>query len=132
MRFSVSIYNIKWGEPTLGKIEYYCSTCGDNISNQEGFDSKLESWDCLVCGAHYELEEVEEIKETKLPDKATADLYCDRENLVKSIRDYLETEYPNEVQTFDYDVLSTDEEDGENEEEDELEEEQEPEDESEE
>ncbi len=111
MRFSVSIYNIKWGEPKLGRIEYYCSSCGSNISEQEGFDPKLESWDCLVCGTHYELDEVEEIKEVQLPSKATADLYCDRENLLTAINDYLETEYPNEVQTFEYDVLSTDEED---------------------
>jgi hypothetical protein len=112
MRFSVSIYSIKWGAPKLGRIEYYCSNCGSNISEQEGFDPKLESWDCLECGTHYELDEMEDIKETKLPDKANADLYCDRENLLTAISDYLETEYPNEVQTFDYDVLSTDEEDG--------------------
>ncbi len=119
MRFNVSIYNIKFGAPTLESVEYYCSTCGDCLSNQEGFSTKEESLDCLECGTHYEISSLIGKKEHKLPTKLITDLYCERENLVTKIREYIETECPNEVESFEYDVLSTGEEDGVNEDEEE-------------
>ncbi len=121
MRFNVSIYNIKFGAPTLESVEYYCSTCGANLSEQVGFSLKEESWDCLECGTHYEISSLIGKKDVKLPTKLITDLYCDRGDLVTRIREYIETECPNEVESFEYDVLSTGEEDGVNEDEEEEE-----------
>lgn len=65
-------------------IEWYCDRCGAYLNDQEGFDDRLHSWKCRVCGYRnpIEIEEIYDSEEDYLNGTPT-----DRDMFFRALRE---------------------------------------------